>query len=113
MQKKLAPSLDAKLSMSLDDLAEKSDKPHRGKFSKFHSRPKFAHKDRTETFWHNMKLGAFKETGNEKKKVYVENLNFKTEWKELKDHMKSVGTVEHADIFTRKSGASKGCGYFF
>ncbi len=43
----------------------------------------------------------------------MENLSFKTSWQDLKDHMKAAGEVAHADIFTRKSGASKGCGYCF
>jgi len=47
----------------------------------------------------------------EKKKVYVENLNYKTSWQDLKDHMKSAGTVVHSEILTKRSGASKGSGY--
>lgn len=49
--------------------------------------------------------------GDFKKKVFVENLNFKTSWQQLKDHMREAGTVERTDIFTKKSGLSKGCGY--
>jgi RNA recognition motif-containing protein len=46
-----------------------------------------------------------------KKKVLVENLNFKTTWQQLKDHMKEVGTVERADVVYNKTGLSKGFGY--
>lgn len=45
------------------------------------------------------------------KKVYVENLNYKTSWQDLKDHMKTAGTVTFAELFTKRSGASKGSGY--
>ena len=43
-------------------------------------------------------------------RVYVGNLKFEVSWQDLKDHMKSVGTVLRADIMTDLSGRSKGCG---
>jgi len=42
--------------------------------------------------------------------VYVGNLDWKVTWKDLKDHMKSVGEVEHADVLTYNDGKSSGGG---
>jgi len=41
-------------------------------------------------------------------RVYVSNLPWDIAWQELKDHMKSVGDVIYADLFT-EGGRSKGC----
>lgn len=41
--------------------------------------------------------------------VYVSNLPWDVTWQQLKDHMKSVGGVIYADLFT-EGGRSKGCG---
>ncbi|CAE7366475.1 unnamed protein product [Symbiodinium sp. CCMP2456] len=43
-------------------------------------------------------------------RVYVSNLPWRVAWQELKDHMKSVGEVVYADIFTEETGRSRGCG---
>ncbi|OLP93515.1 putative RNA-binding protein [Symbiodinium microadriaticum] len=43
-------------------------------------------------------------------RVYVSNLPWHVAWQELKDHMKSVGEVVYADIFTEDTGRSRGCG---
>ncbi|CAM9882306.1 unnamed protein product, partial [Phaeothamnion confervicola] len=43
-------------------------------------------------------------------RVYVANLAWDTVWQELKDHMKAVGTVVHADVITDARGQSRGCG---
>lgn len=45
-----------------------------------------------------------------KKRVLVGNLPFNTDWRELKDHMKSAGDVVHAHILTSYHGRSKGSG---
>lgn len=42
--------------------------------------------------------------------VFVGNLSYKTSWQGLKDHMKKVGNVAYADIFSNKYNESKGCG---
>ena len=63
----------------------------------------------------NPKVLAYKTLASSEldtKKVFIENLNYKTSWQDLKDYMKSAGDVLHAEIFTRRSGASKGSGYF-
>lgn len=43
-------------------------------------------------------------------RVYVGNLSWSVSWRELKDHMKSVGDVIRADVLTSYDGRSKGCG---
>ncbi|RLN48133.1 hypothetical protein BBJ28_00001784 [Nothophytophthora sp. Chile5] len=43
-------------------------------------------------------------------RVYVGNLSWNVKWQELKDHMKQVGTVVHADVLEELNGRSKGCG---
>ncbi|GMF12002.1 unnamed protein product [Phytophthora lilii] len=43
-------------------------------------------------------------------RVYVGNLSWNVKWQELKDHMKKVGTVVHADVLEESNGRSKGCG---
>uniref|UniRef100_A0AAV1UTN4 RRM domain-containing protein n=1 Tax=Peronospora matthiolae TaxID=2874970 RepID=A0AAV1UTN4_9STRA len=43
-------------------------------------------------------------------RVYVGNLSWTVKWQELKDHMKKVGTVVHADVLEEANGRSKGCG---
>ncbi|CBN75775.1 conserved unknown protein [Ectocarpus siliculosus] len=46
-------------------------------------------------------------TGN---RIYVGNLAWTVEWQELKDHMRTVGKVVHADVLQDGDGRSKGCG---
>ncbi|CAK9033433.1 unnamed protein product [Durusdinium trenchii] len=41
-------------------------------------------------------------------RVYVSNLPWNIAWQELKDHMKTVGDVVYADLFT-EAGRSRGC----
>jgi len=43
-------------------------------------------------------------------KVFVENLDFSTTWQSLKDHMKQVGRVRRADVFTGDNNESTGMG---
>lgn len=43
-------------------------------------------------------------------RVYVGNLDWKVTWQQLKDHMRQVGQVVHADVMEEYSGRSKGCG---
>jgi len=43
--------------------------------------------------------------------VYVGNLSWEVAWQDLKDHMKTVGDVVHADVLIdAPTGRSKGCG---
>jgi RNA recognition motif-containing protein len=42
--------------------------------------------------------------------VYVWNLSYKTEWTNLKDHMRKAGNVDQATILTNAEGTSIGCG---
>ena len=43
-------------------------------------------------------------------KVVVSNLNYRTTWHALKDHMRQAGEVLHADVMVGPDGRSKGCG---
>ena len=43
------------------------------------------------------------------KRVYVGNIPWDIDWRDLKDHMKTVGHVERADIF-QDGNRSRGCG---
>lgn len=43
-------------------------------------------------------------TGN---RIYVGNLAWTVEWQELKDHMRTVGKVVHADVLQDADGRSK------
>lgn len=43
------------------------------------------------------------------RRVYVGNLDWRTQWQELKDHMRTAGEVAIADIFQEPDGRSKGC----
>lgn len=45
-------------------------------------------------------------TGN---RIYVGNLAWNVEWQELKDYMRSVGKVVHADVLQDADGRSKVC----
>lgn len=42
--------------------------------------------------------------------LYVGNLAFECSWQDLKDHMRTVGLVEQANILSTEDGRSKGCG---
>lgn len=44
-------------------------------------------------------------------RVYVSNLAWRTTWRGLKDHMRTVGEVAYADVFRdRETQRSRGCG---
>ena len=43
------------------------------------------------------------------RRVYVGNLSWDCKWQDLKDHMRSVGEVLHADVMMGADGRSKGC----
>lgn len=43
-------------------------------------------------------------------RVYVGNLSYEVAWQDLKDHMRKVGNVVHADVLEDHEGRSKGCG---
>ena len=44
------------------------------------------------------------------KKVFVGNLSWETTWQQLKDHMRKVGNIVHADVLKRRDGKSSGAG---
>lgn len=44
------------------------------------------------------------------RRVYVGNLSWDVAWQDLKDHMREVGEVVHAEVITEANGRSKGCG---
>lgn len=44
------------------------------------------------------------------KRVFVGNLAWSTTWQGLKDHFSQCGQVMRADVFTERSGRSRGCG---
>ncbi len=43
-------------------------------------------------------------------KVFVSNLAYETNWKNLKDHFRKVGDVSRADVFMDDKGRSRGIG---
>lgn len=43
-------------------------------------------------------------------RVYVHNLSWDVDWRDLKDHFRTVGEVLHADVLRRSDNKSKGCG---
>eukprot|EP00802_Teleaulax_amphioxeia_P019767 Tamp_20013.p2 GENE.Tamp_20013~~Tamp_20013.p2 ORF type:complete len:215 (+),score=45.86 Tamp_20013:378-1022(+) len=46
----------------------------------------------------------------EDKRVFVGNLSWQTNWQTLKDHFAQCGEIVRADVFTERSGRSRGCG---
>jgi len=48
--------------------------------------------------------------GNEDQRVFVGNLSWATNFQTLKDHFAGCGEVTKADVFTERSGRSRGCG---
>lgn len=43
-------------------------------------------------------------------RVFVSNLPFETDWRNLKDYMRKAGDVLRADVFTNERGKSRGIG---
>ena len=50
------------------------------------------------------------EDAEQSKRVYVGNLSWDVAWQDLKDHMRTVGDVQYAEVMTDHDGRSKGCG---
>ncbi|KAG0197588.1 hypothetical protein BGX28_008968 [Mortierella sp. GBA30] len=44
------------------------------------------------------------------RRVYVGNLSYDVRWTDLKDFMREIGPVAHADVLLSADGRSKGCG---
>jgi len=44
------------------------------------------------------------------KRVYVGNLSWDVAWQDLRDHMRTAGDVQYAEVMTDHDGRSKGCG---
>ncbi|KAF8970529.1 hypothetical protein BGZ46_010425 [Entomortierella lignicola] len=44
------------------------------------------------------------------RRVYVGNLSYDVKWTDLKDFMREIGPVAHADVLLSSDGRSKGCG---
>ncbi|KAF9901707.1 hypothetical protein EC991_005778 [Linnemannia zychae] len=44
------------------------------------------------------------------RRVYVGNLSYDVKWTNLKDFMREIGPVAHADVLLGRDGRSKGCG---
>ncbi|KAG0300791.1 hypothetical protein BGZ98_008898 [Dissophora globulifera] len=44
------------------------------------------------------------------RRVYVGNLSYDVKWTNLKDFMRQIGPVAHADVLLNTDGRSKGCG---
>ncbi|KAG0320365.1 hypothetical protein BGZ99_004557 [Dissophora globulifera] len=44
------------------------------------------------------------------RRVYVGNLSYDVKWTNLKDFMRQIGPVAHADVLLNADGRSKGCG---
>lgn len=47
---------------------------------------------------------------NEDKRIFVGNLAWTTNQQGLKDHFSQCGEIAQADVFTERSGRSRGCG---
>ena len=100
--------LEAKLGMALDDIAGQHKRPYRGRY-----RREGMGDERRE---YGPSKGRPPRTGpsaapeNDRRKVQVENLNYKTSWQDLKDHMRAAGTVERADVLTDREGKATGRG---
>lgn len=52
----------------------------------------------------------FRTPATQARRVYVGNLSWDVAWQDLKDHMRSIGEVVHADVLCGPDGRSKGCG---
>jgi len=48
--------------------------------------------------------------GKEGRQLFVENLPYSTKWYDLKDHFRTFGEVEKADVITGRDGRSAGRG---
>lgn len=97
--------------MALDEIVEMHKKPYRGGGRREEAD---RDKDRDRREYRDYRPGrprAPRDPREDKRKVLVENLHFKTSWQDLKDHMRSAGTVERADILTDREGRSTGRGY--
>lgn len=46
---------------------------------------------------------------SQSRRVYVGNIDWRTSWQDLKDHMRTAGEVAFSDIFKSPDGRSKGC----
>ncbi|KAF9437608.1 hypothetical protein BGZ76_000065 [Entomortierella beljakovae] len=44
------------------------------------------------------------------RRVYIGNLSYDVKWTHLKDFMREIGPVAHADVLLGRDGRSKGCG---
>ncbi|CAO3570322.1 unnamed protein product [Mortierella alpina] len=44
------------------------------------------------------------------RRIYVGNLSYDVKWTDLKDFMREIGAVAHADVLLGSDGRSKGCG---
>ena len=47
---------------------------------------------------------------NEEKRIFVGNLSWTTNQQGLKEHFSQCGDIAQADVFTERSGRSRGCG---
>jgi len=60
------------------------------------------------------KQGGYKQSyqsnGGSGTTVFVGNLSWNVDWKELKDHMRAAGEVVHADVLMKRDGRSSGAG---
>jgi len=72
-------------------------------------RPVIVHEDR-DTASTSRQDAPGARRGEEGCKLFVGNLNFKTGWQDLKDHMRQAGVVAFVDIPLNEQGQSKGWG---
>ena len=110
-----ASALNQKLDMSLDDvvkLREQGEKRprgggrHRGG-KRYSSRRDEVPYSRRPSSSSSSSPAAASFGSTSSARVYVGNLAWQTSWQDLKDHMRSAGTVVRADVFLDDNGRSK------
>jgi RNA recognition motif-containing protein len=76
----------------------------------FQGRPLIVREDRRDDDGPVAVAAAAAASSGDNSQVFVKNLSYETTWKELKDHFRSAGSVDHAEVMETASGRSKGWG---
>lgn len=77
--------------------------------STLNGRPIFVREDREQ----GGSGGGYRSNKSGKSKgcqLFVQNLSYDTTWRDLKDHFRQCGDVEHVDVLEYPDGRKKGCG---
>ena len=119
-------SIDEQLNMSLDDMVQRQRETRGGGRSRrggksIRSRGRRQHGGLSAPYNEMNRRGGVTDGrrrtsgdgGGEReieRRVYVGNLSWNVTWKELKDYMKQIGHVVHADVLMYRDGRSSGGG---